>query len=69
MTRYFARFNVDTCAWEVFDTQSQSTVESFGCQPTEELKSYAECRALAHANRMNQATEGKSGTDVEPERL
>ena len=60
MKRYFANYNVDTSSWEVFDTQTQTAVESFGCQPTEELKHYAESRALAHANRMNQAAEGKS---------
>jgi hypothetical protein len=52
--RFFAKYNVDTSSWEVFDTLTQTAVESFPCRPDDELKHYAEHRALAHATRMNQ---------------
>ncbi len=54
MDRYVARYNVDTSCWEVFDTLNQTAVESFSCRHDEELRHYAEHRALAHAFRMNQ---------------
>lgn len=54
MTRYFARYNVEAGAWEVYDTQTDTAVESFPCGQDEELRFYAEHRALAHATRMNQ---------------
>ncbi|NLX23114.1 MAG: hypothetical protein GXY55_15795 [Phycisphaerae bacterium] len=55
MTRYCARYNVDDGCWEVFDTQTQTTVESFSCRNDDELRHYAEHRALAHAIRLNQS--------------
>ena len=54
MARYYARYNVDTRCWEVFDTQAQAALESFSCRDDEELRHYAENRALAHAFRLNQ---------------
>ena len=54
MPRYHAKYNVETSAWEVFDTVAQAAVESFSCHQDEELKHYAEQRALAHAIRLNQ---------------
>lgn len=65
MPRFFARYNIDVHAWEVFDTMANAAVESFSCGQDEELRHYAEHRALAHANRMNQqadraAAEGSS---------
>ncbi len=53
MPRYFARYNVDAGAWEVFDTHEQKAVESFPCRQHDELRHYAEHRALAHACRLN----------------
>jgi hypothetical protein len=64
LRRYFAKYNVETSAWEVFDTVAQTAVESFGCQQDEELRHYAEHRALAHANRMNQELESKPTTSM-----
>jgi hypothetical protein len=52
--RYFARYHVETSSWEVFDTLTQTAAEAFPCGQDDELKHYAEHRALAHANRMNQ---------------
>lgn len=66
MPRFFARFNVDARAWEVFDTETNLAVESFSCGQDDELRHYAEHRALAHATRMNQET-GKAPTDGSPE--
>jgi len=57
MPRFFARYNVEARAWEVFDTKTQTVFESFPCHESEELRNYAECRALAHANRKNQEME------------
>lgn len=57
MSRYFAKYNVDAGAWEVFDTVTQTAAESFPCKQDEELRFYAEHRALAHATRMNQQLE------------
>ncbi|NLX12144.1 MAG: hypothetical protein GXY44_00610 [Phycisphaerales bacterium] len=54
MDRYAARYNVDNGCWEVFDTLAQKAIESFSCRNDEELRHYAEHRALAHAFRMNQ---------------
>ncbi len=54
MDRYVARYNVEAGCWEVFDTLTQTAVESFSCRHDEELRHYAEHRALAHAFRMNQ---------------
>lgn len=56
--RFFARFNVEASAWEVFDTATQTTVESFSCGKDDELRHYAEHRALAHAMRQNQRSSG-----------
>jgi hypothetical protein len=53
-SRFFARFNVEMSSWEVFDTVTQTVVESFPCGHNEELRNYAEHRALAHATRQNQ---------------
>lgn len=55
MARYAAKYNVDTGSWEVFDTVAQTAVETFPCTQDEELRHYAEHRALAHAARLNQA--------------
>lgn len=52
--RYCARFNVEKTSWEVFDTVAQTAVESFPCGHDEELRQYAEHRAMAHAARQNQ---------------
>jgi hypothetical protein len=52
--RFFARYNVEMSSWEVFDTVTQTAVESFACGQDEELRHYAEQRALAHAMRQNQ---------------
>jgi len=52
--RYFTRYNVDMSCWEVFDTVTQTAVESFSCGQQDELRHYAEYRALAHANRLNE---------------
>ncbi|HOW71933.1 MAG TPA: hypothetical protein PKY77_15145 [Phycisphaerae bacterium] len=57
MPRFFAQYNVDACAWEVLDTATNSAVESFSCGRDDELRHYAEHRALAHAARMNQQAE------------
>lgn len=54
MQRYFARFNIETGGWEVYDTVTETAVETFTCHEDEELRHYAEHRALAHATRMNQ---------------
>ena len=56
MGRYCARYNVDAGCWEVFDTQARKAVESFSCRDDEELRHYAEHRALAHAIRLNQSS-------------
>ncbi len=56
--RFFARFNVEASAWEVFDTVTQTAVESFSCVQDDELRHYAEHRALAHAVRQNQRWSG-----------
>lgn len=53
MPRYFALYNVDAGAWEVLDTDEQKVVESFPCRQDDELRHYAEHRALAHACRLN----------------
>jgi len=53
-SRFFARFNVEMSSWEVFDTVTQTAVESFPCGHDDELRHYAEHRALAHAIRQNQ---------------
>ena len=67
--RFFARFNVEMRAWEVFDTVTQTAVESFPCGHDEELRHYAEHRALAHAIRQNQkiseATTDQAAGDAE----
>ncbi len=55
MTRYCARYTVDSGCWEVFDTQTETVVESFSCRNDDELRHYAEHRALAHAIRLNQS--------------
>lgn len=57
MPRYFARYNVEASAWEVFDTLTQTVFESFPYRQDEELRHYAEHRALAHATRKNQEAE------------
>ena len=57
MPRFFARFNLDARAWEVFDTEVNAAVESFSCGEDDELRHYAEHRALAHAMRMNQQSD------------
>jgi len=54
MDRYAARYNVENGCWEVFDTLTQTVIESFSCRNDEELRHYAEHRALAHAFRLNQ---------------
>jgi hypothetical protein len=61
--RYFAKYNTETSSWEVFDTVANKALESFSCGQDEELRHYAENRALAHANRKNQALEKP---DAEP---
>ncbi|HSW46342.1 MAG TPA: hypothetical protein VLM89_12305 [Phycisphaerae bacterium] len=61
MPRFFARYNIESSAWEVFDTVARSAVESFSCRNDEELKHYAEQRALAHAIRLNQQAAGATG--------
>ena len=60
--RFFARYNVEMSSWEVFDTVTQTAVESFACGQDEELRHYAEHRALAHAIRQNQ-TNSDAATD------
>ncbi len=57
MNRYFARYNIANKAWEVVDTINDKIVESFSCQENDELRFYAEHRALAHAIRFNQQAE------------
>lgn len=59
--RYHARYNVEASAWEVFDTVTQTAVESFSCRQDEELKHYAEQRALAHSIRLNQLASEAAG--------
>ncbi len=61
MPRYHARYNVEASAWEVFDTVTQTAVESFSCRQDEELKYYAEQRALAHSIRLNQLASEAAG--------
>lgn len=51
--RYVARFNIEELAWEVFDTETQTVYESFSCKQDDELRHYSECRAIAHATRLN----------------
>ncbi len=65
--RFFARFNVETSSWEVFDTATQTAVESFSCGQDEDLRHYGEQRALAHAYRLNQTNDGPA-TDRPPGR-
>ncbi len=60
--RYRAIFNVEMSSWDVFDTVTQTAVESFPCGQDEELRHYAEHRALAHATRQNQ-----KGSDAMPD--
>jgi hypothetical protein len=64
MPRYFARYNVEASAWEVFDTLTQAVFESFPYRQDEELRHYAEHRALAHANRKNQEAEEKAADET-----
>lgn len=65
MPRFFARYNVDARSWEVFDTASDGVVESFSCGQDDELRHYAEHRALAHATRMNQQLDDAAGRPTE----
>jgi hypothetical protein len=68
LSRYAARYNVDTGCWEVFDTVAQAAVETFPCTQDEELRYYAEHRALAHATRLNQSTDAIKERTTENEK-
>lgn len=53
MLKYATRYNPENNAWEVIDTETNTVYESFSCKPEDELRHYAESRALAHAARLN----------------